>query len=141
MKRWRLIIGEEVANKIKQVLHDNLKMLVKRALQEKLVNTVYQDEALKIVERDSIWLILPKIDDQKLYHFCVVLFTLLPYILQVLNTRIFKSQHLLKNFVTIILCNPALGFFPLWDFMIYSWSSCYLVTGIALGTKRENENW
>ena len=78
MKRWRLIIGEEVANKIKQVLHDNLKMLVKRALQEKLVNMVYQDEAQKIVERDSIWLILPKIDDQKLYYFCVVLFTLLP---------------------------------------------------------------
>ena len=51
---------------------------------KKLANTVFivnilsaKMKALKIVDRDSIWLIFPLIDDQKLYYFCVLLFSLL----------------------------------------------------------------
>ena len=42
-------------------------------------------KALEIVDRDSILLILPMIDDQKLNYFCVVLFTLVPVFFYVVH--------------------------------------------------------
>ena len=42
-------------------------------------------KALKIVDRDSILLIFPMIDDQKLYYFCVVLFMLVPIFFYVVH--------------------------------------------------------
>ena len=92
VREWRLI-GEELSKKIKQWLYHIPKIFLKRALHNsksiRFLWSIYilsaKIKALEIVDRDSILLILPMIDDQKLYYFCVVLFTLVPIFFYVVH--------------------------------------------------------
>ena len=107
VREWRLI-GEELSKKIKQWLRHIPKIFVKRALQKrKSIRSLWsiyilsaKMKALKIVDRDSILLIFPMIDDQKLYDLCVVLFTLLPIFFYVVRINWQFNNYI--DFVNIL---------------------------------------